>query len=48
MPDLFAGWSRSGHFGGVRPWDPTVFVAVPVLLTLIALLAVLVPAVRAR
>ena len=32
---------------GVQPWDPTVFVAVPVLLTLIALLAVLIPAVRA-
>ena len=32
---------------GVQPWDPTVFVAVPVLLTLIALLAVVIPAVRA-
>jgi putative ABC transport system permease protein len=32
---------------GVKPWDPTVFVAVPVLLTLIALLAVVIPAARA-
>lgn len=32
---------------GVQPWDPTVFVAVPVLLTLIALLAVTIPAIRA-
>jgi putative ABC transport system permease protein len=37
----------SAFLFGVKPWDPTVFVAVPVLLTLIALLAVLVPAVRA-
>jgi putative ABC transport system permease protein len=37
----------SAFLFGVRPWDPTVFVAVPVLLILIALLAVLVPAVRA-
>ncbi len=32
---------------GVKPWDPTVFVAVPVVLTLIALIAVLIPAIRA-
>jgi predicted permease len=32
---------------GVQPWDPAVFVAVPVLLTAIAFVAVLVPAMRA-
>ncbi|MES1260357.1 MAG: ABC transporter permease, partial [Acidobacteriota bacterium] len=32
---------------GVKPWDPGVFIAVPVLLTLIALLAVAIPAIRA-
>jgi predicted permease len=37
----------SAFLYGVRPWDPTVFIAVPVLLTLIALVAVLIPAIRA-
>lgn len=37
----------SSFLFGVQPWDPTVFVAVPLLLTLIALLAVMVPATRA-
>jgi ABC-type antimicrobial peptide transport system permease subunit len=32
---------------GVQPWDLTVFVAVPLLLTLIALIAVIIPAIRA-
>jgi predicted permease len=32
---------------GVQPWDPAVFVSMPVLLTLIALLAVAIPALRA-
>jgi predicted permease len=32
---------------GVQPWDLTVFVAVPLLLTLIALIAVMIPAIRA-
>lgn len=32
---------------GVQPWDPAVFVAVPVLLALIALFAVGIPAMRA-
>jgi ABC-type antimicrobial peptide transport system permease subunit len=32
---------------GVRPWDPTVFVSVPVVLTLIAMTAVAIPAIRA-
>ena len=32
---------------GVQPWDSTVFLTVPALLTLIALVAVLIPAVRA-
>jgi len=32
---------------GVKPWDPTVFVVVPVLLSFIALVAILVPAIRA-
>ncbi len=37
----------SSFLFGVKPWDPAVFVAVPVLLTLIALLAVAIPATRA-
>ena len=32
---------------GVQPWDPTVFVAVPVTLALVALFAVTIPALRA-
>jgi ABC-type antimicrobial peptide transport system permease subunit len=32
---------------GVKPWDPTVFISVPILLTAIALLAVWLPARRA-
>jgi predicted permease len=32
---------------GVKPWDPTVFVAVPIVLTTVALLAVWLPATRA-
>ena len=32
---------------GVKAWDPTVFVSVPILLTLVALLAVWLPAGRA-
>ncbi|MBC8164807.1 MAG: ABC transporter permease [Bryobacteraceae bacterium] len=32
---------------GVQPWDPSVFVSMPVLLSLIAFLAVFIPAVRA-
>jgi putative ABC transport system permease protein len=32
---------------GVQPWDPGVFVAVPALLIVIALLAILIPAIRA-
>jgi len=32
---------------GVKSWDPTVFVSVPIILSLVALLAVWVPAVRA-
>ncbi|HKD07697.1 MAG TPA: ABC transporter permease [Bryobacteraceae bacterium] len=32
---------------GVKPWDPTVFVAVPLILTLIAVIAVIIPATRA-
>ena len=32
---------------GVRPWDPVVFVTVPVVLTVIALFAVVIPAIRA-
>ena len=32
---------------GVKPWDTTVFIAVPALLILIALVAVLIPAIRA-
>lgn len=37
----------SGFLFGVQPWDPAVFIAVPVLLTLIALVAVFIPAMRA-
>ena len=32
---------------GVQPWDPAVFVTVPLVLALIALLAVGIPAIRA-
>jgi ABC-type antimicrobial peptide transport system permease subunit len=32
---------------GVKSWDPMVFIAVPILLTIVALLATWVPAVRA-
>jgi putative ABC transport system permease protein len=32
---------------GVTPWDPVVFTGVPVLLTVVALVAVLIPALRA-
>ena len=32
---------------GVKPWDPGVFVSIPVLLTLIGLVAISVPAMRA-
>jgi ABC-type antimicrobial peptide transport system permease subunit len=32
---------------GVKPWDPAVFVAVPIVLTAVALLAVWMPATRA-
>jgi len=32
---------------GVKPWDPTVFVAAPLVLTLVALLATWAPALRA-
>jgi ABC-type antimicrobial peptide transport system permease subunit len=32
---------------GVKPWDAAVFLAVPILLTLVALLAILIPAIRA-
>lgn len=32
---------------GVQPWDPAVFVAAPLILTAIALLAVWLPAARA-
>ena len=32
---------------GVKPWDPGVFVSIPMLLTLIALIAISVPAMRA-
>ena len=32
---------------GVKPWDPVVFVAAPIILTAIALLAVWLPAARA-
>ena len=32
---------------GVKPWDPAVFVTVPIVLTTVALLAVWIPARRA-
>ena len=32
---------------GLKPWDPTVFVTVPIILSAVALLAVLLPATRA-
>jgi len=32
---------------GVKPWDPAVFVAAPIILTAIALVAVWLPASRA-
>jgi len=32
---------------GVKPWDPAVFMIVPGLLTLVALVAILIPATRA-
>ena len=32
---------------GVKAWDPVVFIAVPVLLSAVTLLAVLLPAIRA-
>jgi ABC-type antimicrobial peptide transport system permease subunit len=32
---------------GVKPWDPTVFIAVPLILTAVALFAVWLPATRA-
>jgi ABC-type antimicrobial peptide transport system permease subunit len=32
---------------GVKPWDPTVFLAAPLLLSIVAWLAVLLPATRA-
>jgi putative ABC transport system permease protein len=37
----------SSFLFGVKPWDPAVFIAVPVLLTLTALIAVVIPAARA-
>jgi putative ABC transport system permease protein len=37
----------AGFLFGVRAWDPTVFIAVPVLLTLVALFALWIPARRA-
>jgi ABC-type antimicrobial peptide transport system permease subunit len=37
----------SNFLFGVKPWDPTVFVSAPIILTAIALLAVWVPAARA-
>lgn len=37
----------SSFLFGVKPWDPAVFIAVPVLLLVIALVAVLIPAIRA-
>ena len=37
----------AGFLFGVRPWDPFVFVAVPSLLTVVALLAIWMPARRA-
>jgi putative ABC transport system permease protein len=32
---------------GVKPWDPTIFVGVPILLSMMAFLAVVIPAMRA-
>jgi ABC-type antimicrobial peptide transport system permease subunit len=32
---------------GVKPWDPMVFITVPVILTVIAVIAVIIPATRA-
>jgi predicted permease len=37
----------SSFLFGVKPWDPTVFVAVPALLTAVAMIAVMIPAIRA-
>ena len=37
----------AGFLFGVRAWDPMVFIAVPVLLTLVALFALWIPARRA-
>jgi len=37
----------SSFLFGVQPWDPAVFMTVPVLLALIALVAVFIPAMRA-
>ena len=37
----------AGYLYQIKPWDPTVFVGVPVLLTLIAMLAIWIPARRA-
>ena len=37
----------AGFLFGVRPWDPMVFIAVPVLLALVALFALWIPARRA-
>jgi len=38
---------RASFLFGVKSWDPTVFVTIPVLLSLVALLAVWLPATRA-
>lgn len=48
LPAAF-GLSRglAGFLYGVKPWDPLVFLVTPVILTAVALLAVLLPAVRA-
>ncbi|HTJ31236.1 MAG TPA: hypothetical protein VL346_12085, partial [Acidobacteriaceae bacterium] len=32
---------------GVKAWDPTAFIAVPIVLSLVALIAVWLPAIRA-
>jgi ABC-type lipoprotein release transport system permease subunit len=37
----------SNFLFGVKPWDPLVFVAAPLLLAVIALLAAWIPAARA-
>ncbi|HVW86920.1 MAG TPA: hypothetical protein VHB50_19675, partial [Bryobacteraceae bacterium] len=37
----------SSFLFGVKPWDPAVFVAVPALLTAVAMIAVMIPAIRA-